>query len=52
MKLNWFTPYDFEETVRETVEWYRKYHDRKDVDSETETQIKRYTERRTDLWRE
>ena len=52
MKLNWFTPYDFEETVRETVEWYRKYYDRKDVDSETETQIKRYTERRTDLWRE
>ena len=52
MKLNWFTPYDFEETVKETVEWYREYYDRKDVDSETETQIKRYTKRRNDLWRE
>ena len=52
MKLNWFTPYDFEETVKETVEWYKEYYDKKDVDSETETQIKRYTERRTDLWRE
>ena len=51
MKLNWFTPYDFEETVKETVEWYRKYYDRKDVDNETETQIKRFSERRTDLWK-
>ena len=52
MKLNWFTSYDLEDTVKETVEWYRKYYDRKDVNNETQTQIKRYTERRNNLWKE
>ena len=44
-ELNWFPKYNFEVTIKKTVEWYKEYYrDKSKIDSFTEMQIKEYME--------
>lgn len=44
-KLKWSPLYDFETTIKKTVQWYKGYyHDMNKIDLLTETQIKEYLE--------
>ncbi|MGB9763717.1 MAG: GDP-mannose 4,6-dehydratase, partial [Minisyncoccia bacterium] len=42
-KLNWIPQYDFEESIRMTVKWYKAYYERKEnMEKITEFQIEKY----------
>ncbi len=42
-KLNWLPKYEFEESIRMTVEWYKAYYERKEnMEKITEFQIEKY----------
>ncbi|MGC9124239.1 MAG: CDP-glucose 4,6-dehydratase, partial [Thermoplasmata archaeon] len=42
-KLNWLPKYEFEESIRMTVEWYKAYYERKEnMEKITEFQIEKF----------
>ncbi|MEM3431467.1 MAG: CDP-glucose 4,6-dehydratase [Candidatus Micrarchaeia archaeon] len=44
-KLKWLPHYNFDETVKKTVEWYKEYYkDKSNINKITENQIKTYAE--------
>ncbi len=47
--LSWFPKYGFEESIEETVEWYKAYYENKgNINNVTEKQIRAYLEGRND----